>query len=206
MLATDFYALMGIDLVACAVFLRATSCLTPACATSKVRAWMLWLSAVLLVGLWFPYGDAGLPLLAFVRGILSDLSVTSVFLAVLVIAQRMGVAVPIPRHEKRGVYAAVALAAVVLYPTALGWGDWDAYRLGWGSAGWVMGLSLLSLLCFFRGLRLLPLLISAALIAWSFGVLESGNLWDYMIDPWIACVSIGVVLKAGLRLFRPPVL
>ena len=205
MLVTDLYALTGIYLVACAVFLRVTSVLVPAPVTPKASVWLVWPSAIFLIGLWLPFDDSGLSPLAFARGILSDFSVTSVLLASLCIAQRMGV-LPVQDHEKRAVYTALTFAALVLYPTALGWGDWDAYRLGWGGAGLVIGLSLLTLLCFWMGLRLLPLLIAAALMAWSFGLLESGNLWDYLIDPWIACVSIGVALKVGLRVFRRPVL
>lgn len=204
MLMTDFYALIGIDVVACAVLLRVTSVIVPASVTPKASVWVVWLSAIFLIVLWLPFSDSGLPLLAFARGILSDFSVTSVLLASLCIVQRMGFLL-VEDHEKKAVYTAVTFAALVLYPTALGWGDWDAYRLGWGGAGLVTGLSLLTLLCFGMGLRLLPLLIAAALMAWSFSLLESGNLWDYLLDPWIACVSIGVALKVGLRSFRRPV-
>ena len=205
MLTTDFYALIGIDLVACAVLLRATSVLVPALATPKASVWVICLSAIFLTVLWLPFGDAGLSLLAFARGILSDLSVTSVLLASLYMAQRLGFS-PDLGHEKRAVYIALTFAALVLYPTALGWGDWDAYRLGWQGAALVMGLSLLTLFCFSAGLRLLPMLVAGALMAWSFGLLESGNLWDYLMDPWITCVSIGAVLKAGWGVFRRPVL
>ena len=207
MSVTDFYALIGIDLVACAVLLRATSVLVPALATPKAPAWVMWLSAIFLIVLWLPFGDAGLPLLAFARGILSDLSVTSVLLALLYLAQHLGFSLDHDYdHEKRVVHIALTCAALVLYPTALGWGDWDAYRLGWGGATLVMGLSLLTLFCFSAGLRLLPMLVAGALMAWSFGLLESGNLWDYLMDPWITCVSIGAVLKAGWGVFRRPVL
>ena len=205
MLTTDFYALMGIDLAVCAVVLRATSRAMPASSTREASASTVWPAAMLSVGLWLPYGDAGLPLLAFARGILSDLSVTSVVWAVLYIVQRLGVATFFQSHEKDVACGALVFAALVLYPTALGWGDWDAYRIGWGSAFLVTGLSLFGFSCFWMGLRLLPLLIAAALMAWSLGVLESGNLWDYLIDPWIACVSIGVLLKLGLSVFRRPV-
>lgn len=201
MLATDFYALIGIDLVACAVLLRVMSVFRPVPTAQKAPVWMVWLSAILMVGLWLPIGDAGLSLLAFARGVLSDPSVTSVVLAVLYLTQRMGVR-PTEAHEKTAAYTALALAAFVLYPTALGLGNWDAYRLGWGGGGLVMGLSLLMFLCFGTGLRLLPLLIAAPLMAWSVGVLESRNLWDYLIDPWMACVSIAVVLKIVFKFFR----
>lgn len=201
MLATDFYALLGIDLVLCAVFLRLTVRVSPMTVAVKAGAWPLWLAAILFLGLWLPYGDAGLLLLGYARGVLSDFSVTSVVLSVLFIGQRSGFLNGPGDVEKRALFIALSFAALLLYPTALGWGDWDAYNLGWGSTAGVAVLSLLMLFCFWRRFRLLPLLMAAALLAWSIGLLESTNLWDYLIDPWIACVSIGVALKAGLGRF-----
>ncbi|NQW93915.1 MAG: hypothetical protein HQ446_07745 [Polaromonas sp.] len=197
MLATDFYALLCIDLVLCAVFLRLTVRVFPRTVAVKAGAWPLWLAAILFLGLWLPYGDAGLLLLGYARGVLSDFSVTSVVLSVLFIGQRSGFLNGPGDVEKRALFIALSFAALLLYPTALGWGDWDAYNLGWGSTAGVAVLSLLMLFCFWRRFRLLPLLMAAALLAWSIGLLESTNLWDYLIDPWIACVSIGVALKAG---------
>lgn len=206
MLATDFFALLSIHLVVCAVVLRVATSATPAFAMSKAPQRTVPLLMILLLGLWLPWGDAGLPLLAYARGVVSDLSVTSVLFSVLWMGQRMDVMPALRQAEKQMAYAVLALTAAVLYPTALGWGDWDAYRLGWGAPSLVMGLSLLAVSCFWMGLRLLPLLIAAAVMAWSLGILESGNLWDYLIDPWIACVAIGVALRLGLSLFRRPVL
>jgi hypothetical protein len=201
MLATDFYALLGIDLVLCAVFLRVTVCVSPMSVAVKAGAWPLWLAAILFLSLWLPFGGAGLLLLGYARGVLSDFSVTSVVLSVLFIGQRSGFLNGPGDVEKRALFVALSFAALLLYPTALGWGDWDAYNLGWGSTAGVAVLSLLMLFCFWRRFRLLPLLMAAALLAWSIGLLESTNLWDYLIDPWIACVSIGVALKAGLGRF-----
>ncbi len=204
MLATDFYALMGIDLVMCAVFLRIASLMTQTSSMRKTPVWAIALSAALLGGLWLPWGDAGLPLLAYVRGVLSDFSVTSVLISVFWIAQSLGVMTAVQRVEKQVTYAVLVLGATLLYPTALGLGDWDAYRLGWGTPGLLMSLSLLALSSFLIGWRRLPLLISAAVAAWSVGFLESGNLWDYLIDPWLACVAIAVSLKSGLGRLRQP--
>ena len=90
---------------------------------------------------------------------------------------------------------AVASAALFLYPLALGWGDWDPYRLGWGAPGFWSALLIFSLICWFRGLRLLPLLVALALLAWTVGLLESTNLWDYLIDPWLSVVAIFLCAK-----------
>jgi hypothetical protein len=67
------------------------------------------------------------------------------------------------------------------------------------------------------GLRLLPMLVAVGMLAWAAGLLESTNLWDYLIDPWLAVGAIFQCLKVtGRQLLarfrmppagaRPPVL
>ena len=181
---TDFVALLGIDLVLCAACLRLLSW------RLAVTPWAKWVSAGCFVLLWWPVGVAHLPLLAYIRGISSDLSITLVALACLGLGQRLlGLRALEPR-ERTVVNFAVAAAALFLYPLALGWGDWDAYRLGWGAPGLWAALLVLSLLCWVQGLRLLPLLVALALLAWVAGLLESSNLWDYLIDPWLAVAAL----------------
>jgi hypothetical protein len=51
-------------------------------------------------------------------------------------------------------------------------------------------LMAISLVCWLKGLRLVPLLIGLALTAWSLGLMESANLWDYLLDPWLAVASV----------------
>jgi hypothetical protein len=206
MLATDFYALIGIDIVMCAVFLRATEAVNRWLPVQKQNnSWPLWLSLILLAGLWIPVGDADLPLLGFARGVVSDLSTTSVALALLYVAKRIGFARSFQRQDYLVVCIFLAFTALLLYPTALGWGNWDAYRLGWRSPSLVAVISSLALIAFFRGARLLALLLAMSLIAWSVGALESGNLWDYLIDPWLACLALAVAVKSAANWIRRPV-
>ena len=94
------------------------------------------------------------------------------------------------QRERTAMSIVLAVIALFLYPLALGWGDWDAYRLGWSSPALWAVLLVLSLACWAAGLRLLPALVALALLAWAVGALESGNLWDYLIDPWLAVASI----------------
>ena len=61
-----------------------------------------------------------------------------------------------------------------------------------------LALLVLSLICWFKDLRLLPLLVALALLAWVAGVLESRNLWDYLMDPWLATVALLQCVKAGV--------
>lgn len=181
---TDVVALLGINLVLCAGCLRLLSC------RHGVTRWAKWGTAVFFVALWCPVGAALLPIVAYLRGLSSDPSMTLVMLACLALLRSLSGFPAIAKREQLAVFAAVAAAAVFLYPLALGWGDWDAYRLGWGAPGMWVALLVVSLVCWLQGLRLLPMLVVVALLAWTAGLLESTNLWDYLLDPWLAIIAI----------------
>lgn len=192
---TDLVALLGIALVLCTGFLQLLESRRGVTGVSTPRE--KWATAVCFVVLWFPLGVAKLPLLAYVRGISSDLSITLVMLACLGLGQRLLGLRAVDQRERLAVNAAVVVAACFLYPLALGWGDWDPYRAGWGAPGMWVGLLILSAFCWVQGLRLLPVLVALALLAWRFGILESGNLWDYLMDPWLALAAFFQCLKWG---------
>lgn len=185
----DLAALLGIDLVLSAGCLRLLSW------RRGVTPWATWGTAACFVLLWCPVGAAHLPILAYIRGVSSDLSITLVALACLGLGQRLLELRVLDPRERTVVNMVVAAAALFLYPLALGWGDWDAYRLGWGAPVLWAALLALSLVCWVKGLRLLPLLVALALLAWVAGVLESGNLWDYLIDPWLAVAALFHCIK-----------
>ena len=175
---------MGLDLVLCAGCLRLLS------VTRLSLRWKKVVTLTCFLMLWLPVGGAQLPVLAYIRGVSSDLSITLVVLACLGLRQRLSERCVVYSSEHTAVLAVVAVAALFLYPLALGWGDWDAYRPGWGAPGMWAGLLFVSLLAWACGLRLLPTLVGLALLAWTAGVLESTNLWDYLIDPWLAVYAV----------------
>ncbi len=162
----------------------------------SVRPWTKWAAAVCVVLLWMPAGAAALPVLAYIRGVTSDLSITFVALACTSLWVQLRGLPGLPGRERAVVFYSVAVAAVFLYPLALGWGDWDAYRSGWGAPGMLLALLVLAVGCVARGLRLLPASIALALLAWTAGLLESTNLWDYLVDPWLATGAIVYCAKA----------
>ena len=181
---TDAFALLGWALLVCAVSSR----------LQPLRS----VNSLVLKGLLFatftafliPVFGAGLPLAGFFRGIGGDLSITLLALSVWSLAHCLVGAANLARREHTALLVLVSAAALLLYPTALGWGNWDAYRLGWGS--WVF-LSALLLVCAasaWLGLRVVPGLIALALLAWSFGLMESGNLWDYLLDPFLSAYAL----------------
>jgi hypothetical protein len=196
---TDFVALAGIALVASA------GCLwLPLMSGSEGRANAKgrWLAGICLVVMWIPVGAPQLPVAAYVRGVTSDFSVSLVVLAALGLSARLFGLKLFDAREHRALFYAVAAAALFLYPLALGWGDWDAYRLGWGSAAMWVGLLLLCVLCWAAGLRLVPLVIGLAMASWSVGLMESTNLWDYLFDPWLALTAIFKSLTASATQLR----
>ena len=197
----DFLALLGIDLALCAAALQWLGRQRSRTTSAK------WLTFACFGLLWIPAGEAHLPLLAYVRGISSDVSLTLVALAVLLLGQRLLGWKALAQREYMALSALVAAATLLLYPLALGWGDWDAYRPGWGSPGMWAALMAISLLCWLQGLRLVPLLIGLALTGWSLGLMESANLWDYLLDPWLALIAIFQCLrwaaKQALTWLRP---
>lgn len=190
---TDFVALLGVNLALCAGLLRLP--LSRRLPQSAAR----WLVLVLLIGLWWPVGSSAIPVAGYLRGIVSDLSITLVALSCLSLQTRLFSTARLPECERFGLYAVLALSAIVLYPTALGWGNWDAYRLGWGSLAMLLGLLLVCLVSWFAGLRLLPGLAALGLLAWAAGLMESNNLWDYLLDPWLAVFSLAYCIKYAIK-------
>lgn len=190
---TDFVALFGLNLVLCA------GCMRLLALSGIDMRWKKTITLAFFLVLWFPIGGARLPILAYVRGFSSDLSITLVVLSCIGLRHRLSGRCVRPTRELSAVLTVVAMAAVFLYPLALGWGDWDAYRPGWGAPGMWAILLLVALLAWTWGLRLLPALIGLALLAWTAGVLESTNLWDYLLDPWLAVFAIFHWIRVVIR-------
>ena len=200
---TDAFAMLGISLMLCAGLLALLAS-WPAAAQRMVG--VRWVAACCFALLWIPVGEAHIPVVAYVRGITADLSITLIALAIWRIGHLALGWRAKPKQEDMAVMTAVAAAALFLYPLALGWGDWDVYRPGWGSWGMLLVLLLLSCLCWVKGLRVLPALVAMALLAWSFGLMESANLWDYLLDPWLSIHALGFVfikcVQIAVRRFR----
>lgn len=104
---------------------------------------------------------------------------------------------------RNALLALVSLAALVLYPLALGAGMIDPYRIGYGHPLFVLTLLLIALLAWFNRLNLITLCIALALLAWAVGWYESNNLWDYLLDPFVSFYALWVVFKQWLFKARP---
>ena len=145
-----------------------------------------------------PFG--GMPLAAYVRGVTGDLSITTMVLLWCALLRPWCGGVAVVARHRLALLILIAFAALALYPMALGVGAYDPYRLGYGTPQFVVVLLLLALVAWFRKSALIALCIALATLAWAFGWYESGNLWDYLIDPFVAVYALATVMLCGVRL------
>jgi hypothetical protein len=148
----------------------------------------------------FPF--AGMPLAAYVRGITGDLSITTMVLLWCAVLRTWLASAAIETRHRYAMMALIALASLALYPIALGIGMYDPYRLGYGSPYFVSVLLLLALAAWIMKYPVIALCISLALLAWTVGWYESGNLWDYLIDPFVSVYALSALTVRGLQKLR----
>jgi hypothetical protein len=101
--------------------------------------------------------------------------------------------------NRRALLKLVALVALPLYPLSLGLTAFDPYRLGFGDPLFVAALLLLGLAAWILKHHLMASCISLAILAWTTGWYESGNLWDYLLDPWVAIYGLSVFALHGMK-------
>ena len=158
---------------------------------------LVWLICAIFIVVLVPF--SGLPLAAYVRGWMGDLSITSLVLVLTTLLRQLCGCSLNCTENKILLFFIIALAALGLYPMALGIGYFDPYRLGYGNPWFMGGLLLLAIACF-RRLQVIALSIALALLAWGVGWYESTNLWDYLLDPLLAIYAILALFKHGLQL------
>jgi len=192
---TDITDITG--LASSAVAIIALVVLLPGVARLQKTHFALLVCAIAIVVL-IPFG--GLPLAAYVRGWMGDLSITSLLLLLMSILRPLCGRPPFDPKGRTTLLILVALAAFGLYPMALGTSLFDPYRLGYGDPWLLGGLLLLALAACFRQLPLLALAIALSIFTWGAGWYESTNLWDYLLDPLLAIYAISALLKRASRL------
>jgi len=191
---TDLTGLFGITLAVVTLLFRLPRLTT---LSFPKKAGVL---GVAIIVLSIPFG--GLSLAGVVRGITGDLSMaTLVFLGLALVRSIAGCSF-VEDSNRHAALRAILIAAILFYPLALGVGMFDPYRLGFGN-GWFM-LSLLGLAVWasLRYSTLLALCLALGVVAWSLGWYESSNIWDYLLDPWLAVYAFAVEIKCLLARWK----
>jgi hypothetical protein len=141
----------------------------------------------------------GLTVAQWLRSVVGDLSVLTLLLLLNIIAQRLFLLNIINNISKHALLLGIALVGVVFYPLALGLGAVDPYHLGYAPLWMGVLLVIASVFSWFRGLRDLAMVLLLPLLAFNLRLLESANLWDYLLDPVLliyAVVQSAAYLKA----------
>lgn len=148
---------------------------------------------ILLLVLLVPFSAIGapwnLPFAAYIRGVTGDLSILSLLLIVFtwsgLKAFRIATITPI----------LIAAVAILFYPFALGLTLFDPYAWGYHSNIFAGAVLLVAAIYFFTKQSWEALMLSIAVIAWSIHWHESINLWDYLLDPFLAAWAIGLSIR-----------
>ena len=146
---------------------------------------------LLLANLFFwPLGmSLELPLSAYVRGVTGDLSIVTLLLL-------WSSMLPSVKKTSLGFKVPLALIAIAFYPLALGFGMMDPYAWGYGSIGLLIAVVLFAIICGLAGWTKGVWILSFAIIAWAAHWHESANLWDYLLDPFLAIWALFAIPNA----------
>ena len=128
-----------------------------------------------------------LPLAAYVRAVTGDLSIVATLLL-------WGVLLSSNQRSPLMFKFSVGLIALGFYPFALGFSMVDPYAWGYGSSVFLVMVLIFALICGLANWVKGVWLIGLAIIAWSVQWHESANLWDYLLDPFLAIWAIASVL------------
>ena len=143
-----------------------------------------------------------LPAAGYVRGIVGDLSVTTVLLLLHGLLRPVLGGAAIDARSRLALQVLVVAGGLVLYPPSLGLGPFDPYRLGYANPWFLGGLLALAVAAGLRRLTLVTWCLALAVLAWAVGAYESRNLWDYLVDPLVAAWGLGALLLRGVQALR----
>jgi hypothetical protein len=133
----------------------------------------------------------------YVRSIFGDSSITGLLFYIALILQQYFSWQLYQENELLLLRRLVLAAAILLYPFALGLTRFDSYSLGYANPWLLAILFIIALFFWLKKYYFLALTITAAVFACTLQLLESLNLWDYLLDPLF-------VVLVMLTWLRPP--
>lgn len=138
----------------------------------------------------------------YLRGLLNDLSISS-----LLLMTHYFITIDSNASQTRPILKLIAVTGLFFYPMALGFGSIDPYSWGYLNHAHdtivpLIFISLLTLLVFFSFYKkqtLLLLCVAFTILAYQLQLLESKNLWDYLLDPVIFFYALITMLLRNLH-------
>lgn len=125
----------------------------------------------------------GLTVAQWLRSVVGDLSIIALVIFTNILIKRLFDIRILSPLSRQYLLRGVALVGVLLYPFALGFGSVDPYHFGYAPSWMSVLLILASIACWVTGMRDLAVVLLLPLLAFNLQILESVNLWDYVLDP-----------------------
>lgn len=168
----------------------------------KNRRQRLFVVAVLLVtGLFLPV--YGLSFAQWLRSVVGDLSVFTLVIFANILAHRLFGHKLLESATCNRLLQGIAVVGVVFYPLALGVSAFDPYQLGYAPLLMPALLCLASVIAWLKDKRGFAIIVLLPLIAFNLRMLESTNLWNYLLDP-ILLVYAMVQILVRIKFIRSP--
>ncbi|HAB18550.1 MAG TPA: hypothetical protein PLX89_09080 [Verrucomicrobiota bacterium] len=156
---------------------------------SAVMSRVLLLFCLLVVGM--PVDS--LSIARRLAGLVPGFSIPFTVLLVHATLHRCGGSDLLRRSDLSSLWRFGLVGGLVLYPSALGLGNWDPYTMGWEFSALFGIVGVLTASLIVRGNRL-GWVLFVAIVAWQLRLLESTNYWDYLLDPVYFLVALPRVL------------
>jgi hypothetical protein len=131
---------------------------------------------------------------------IGDLSITSTLIFCAYIIQSRGKTVLYQPVEQKQLTLLVVLGGLLLYPLALGLGQLDPYRLGYQPQIMLSILFFVGLYFWYKKSYFIVFVLTSVVLCFNLRLLESNNLWDYLLDPLLLVVFLAIGLTSGLNL------
>jgi len=140
----------------------------------------------------------GISLTKYLWGVLGSLSTTTMLLLLCFIYQKLFDKKIVTNKNLNFLMLLVVTGAIVLYPLSLGLYYTDPYLAGYGSFLFILSLFIICIFALNTYHYPALLCICFAAISYSFEIMESRNLWDYLIDPLLVFFAIFWLAKQSL--------
>lgn len=124
-----------------------------------------------------------LPLVKYIRALPGELSITTL---ILLFTTSMSALLDRTFYKPKSFFLlmlAVLTVGLFLYPFSLGVTYFDPYALGYSSKTFLAFFFAAALAAWYFNLYFLVMIIVLDVSAYLMGIYESGNIWDYLIDP-----------------------
>lgn len=163
----------------------------------KSPAWRGLVSLAAVIIILIPFGE--LSNAAKLRGLVGDLSMTSLLGMTLISFSYITGKDYLNRYNRYVLLLSVLCAAAFLYPMTMGMTFFDPYLLGYGSYGFAAVVLLIAVISWYIRAYVMAAALLLAMVAYSVGLYESRNLWDYLIDPVVTLYAVLWLASTVLR-------